>query len=441
MRRVLYAGLIVAVATFFALPPLGAAPRDPRGQGRPPALGPYVPDEVLVQFKPGIRADVAAAAVGARVHERIEGMDAYVLKVPEGTVEATLRALSRNPLVEYAEPNGYVHTFVFNDPNDPYDNPASCTWPSSDGTFTCQWFWEKVQAYDAWGVTTGNGVRVAVVDTGLDAGGCSFFGVCDDKHPDFTVCNRTITLKSYVSGESGNDDNSHGTHVGGVIGACTDTATPTGVAGANWNVHLLGVKVLNWYGSGSWSAVAKGINWAANNGAKVINLSLGGSTGSTTLRNAVNNAWNKGAVVVCAAGNSPNTTLSYPAYYTNCLAVAATNQNDQRASFSTYGSWVDVAAPGERILSMMQDYCDWSYLCWGYGYNELYDSLSGTSMATSVVSGLAALIWASGICGTSNVCVRNRIESLAYTDNNGTYGIGPAPGRGRVNFYKALTAP
>jgi len=161
--------------------------------------------------------------------------------------------------------------------------------------------------------------------------------VCDDKHPDFTVCNRTITLKSYVSGESGNDDNSHGTHVGGVIGACTDTATPTGVAGANWNVHLLGVKVLNWYGSGSWSAVAKGINWAANNGAKVINLSLGGSTGSTTLRNAVNNAWNKGAVVVCAAGNSPNTTPSYPAYYTNCLAVAATNQNDQRASFSTYG--------------------------------------------------------------------------------------------------------
>src|SRR3970282_104505 len=121
--------------------------------------------EVLVQFKPGIVAVVAAAAVGARVHERIEGMDAYVLKVPEGTVEATLRALSRNPLVEYAEPNGYVHTFVFNDPNDPYDTPASCTWPSSDGTFTCQWFWGQVKAYDAWGVTTGNGVRVAVVDT------------------------------------------------------------------------------------------------------------------------------------------------------------------------------------------------------------------------------------------------------------------------------------
>jgi len=158
MRRVVHAGLIILIVTFFALPPLSAAPRNPRGQG-PPSRGPYVTDEVLVQFKADVRPDVAAAAVGARVHGRIEGLDVHVLKVPEGTVDATVRALSNNPLVEFAEPNFYAQAFV-NDPNDPYDNPLSCPYQSSDGSFTCQWYWSTVKAYDAWGVTAGlNTVR------------------------------------------------------------------------------------------------------------------------------------------------------------------------------------------------------------------------------------------------------------------------------------------
>lgn len=441
MRRVLFGGLIFLLASFILLPPIGAAPRNPRGQG-PPQRGPYVPDEVLVQFKPGVRPDTAAAAVGARVHDRIEGLNIHILKVPEGTVEATVRALTNNPLVEFAEPNGYVHTFV--DPNDPYDNPASCSYQSSDGSFTCQWYWDKVQAYNAWDVTTGLAtVKVAVVDTGIDVGGVSLFGVPDDKHPDLALCSRTVDLKSYIAGESGNDDNGHGTHVAGVIGACTNLAPPNdiGIAGANWNVRLMAIKVLDYSGSGTYSAVASGIRYAADNGANVINLSLGGSSGSRTLQNAVNYAWTRNSVLVCAAGNSGNTASSYPARYERCLAVAATDQNDARASFSTYGSWVDVAAPGVRILSLMQDNDWWCFLCYWYGYKSGYDSLSGTSMATAVVSGLAALIWAKpGLCST-NACVRNRIEGLAYTDNNGAYGIGPAPGRGRVNFYKALTAP
>ncbi|MBI3976459.1 MAG: S8 family serine peptidase, partial [Armatimonadetes bacterium] len=145
-------------------------------------------------------------------------------------------------------------------------------------------------------------------------------------------------------------------------------------------------------------------------------------------------AWNKGAVLVCAAGNSGTTAATYPAFYTNCLAVAASDPNDARPSWSTYGSWVEVAAPGLGILSTMQDTFEWCSLCWLYGYFEGYDTLSGTSMATSVVSGLAALVWASGKCGT-NACVRSRIEN--NTD--------PVPGgyvsKGRVNFFKALNAP
>jgi len=438
MRRVLHAGLIILIVTFFALPPLSAAPRNPRGQG-PPSRGPYVTDEVLVQFKADVRPDVAAAAVGARVHGRIEGLGVHVLKVPEGTVDATVRALSNNPLVEFAEPNFYAQAFV-NDPNDPYDNPLSCPYQSSDGSFTCQWYWSTVKAYDAWGVTTGlNTVRVAVVDTGIDVGGVSQFGVPDGKHPDLAVCNRTVDLKSYVSGETGNDDNGHGTHVAGVIGACTNVPPPndTGIAGANWNVRLMAVKVLDYSGSGSYSAVASGIRYAADNGAQVINLSLGGSSPSRTLKRAVDYAWSKNSVLVCAAGNSYNSAPSYPARYDHCLAVAATVKNDAKASFSTYGTWVEMAAPGVQILSLIQDTWEWCFLCYWYGYYEGYDSLSGTSMATSVVSGLAALIWSvPGLCST-NSCVRSRIENFAdQIPGTGTYWT-----KGRVNYFNSVSAP
>lgn len=430
MRKLLKAGGIFFISMLFLLPPVTAGPRG-RAPGRPTVLGPYVPDEVLVQFKRGIRADIAAAAVGARVHAHIQDLDVYVLKVPEGTVEATILAFTHNPLVEYAEPNGYVQTFNHQDPNDPYDNPASCPYLSSDGSLTCQWFWGKVQAYDAWHLTTGNcTIRVAVVDTGIDVGDPAGLPP-DAAHPDLHACGNTL-VRSFVSGEGGNDDNGHGTHVAGVIGARTNNGV--GVAGANWQSQLMGVKVLNFLGSGTWSQVASGINWAANNGAKVINLSLGGSGGSKTLRNAVNNAWNKGAVLVCAAGNSGSSAPSYPAFYANCIAVAATDRNDVKPSWSTFGTWVDVAAPGVQILSTTQDTWEWCFLCWGQGYFEGYDSLSGTSMATSVVSGLAALIWASGLC-TTNTCVRNRIESKA----DPIPGTGTLWAKGRVNFLKSLT--
>jgi len=430
-RRSVHAVLAFLIVALILLPQAAAGPRS-RSTARPPVLGPYVPDEVLVKFRPGINADTTARAVGGRVHERIEGLDVHLLKVAEGTVEATLRALRSNPLVEFAEPNGYVRAFL--NPDDPYDDPASCPYQSSDGSFTCQWFWAKVQAYAAWDVTTGNCTNVAVVDTGIDVG-----YLFDPFAPDYTphpdlhepACSPTL-IKSYVSGESGNDDHGHGTHIAGTIAARTNNGV--GIAGASWKTRLIGVKVLNWYGSGSWAQVANGIRYAADNGAKVINLSLGGSTGSRTLRNAVDYAWNKGAVLVCAAGNGGNTAASYPAFYTNCLAVAASDQNDNRPSWSTYGSWVEVAAPGESIFSTMQDTFEWCSLCWLYGYFEGYDTLSGTSMATSVVSGLAALIWASGLCST-NSCVRSRIQSTADPVAGGWVVYG------RVNFLKAVTPP
>src|SRR5262249_19318588 len=187
-------------------------------------------------------------------------------------------------------------------------------------------------------------------------------------------------------------------------------------------------------GSGSLSAVASGIRWAADNGAKVINLSLGTSSPFRTLERAVNYAWNKGAVLACAAGNAGTSAKTYPAAYTNCISVAATDQNDLKADFSSYGAdWVDVAAPGVQILSTMQDQFDWCFLCYAYGYFTGYDALSGTSMATPHVAGLAALVWARGQC-TTNACVRSKIESTADpTGGRGTYGR-----YGRVNYRAAV---
>jgi len=445
MRRILLAGLVLFILaalslSTLSLPSLSAAPRvrPPRGPlAKPANLAAYVSDEILVAFRPGIRPDTAAQAVGARVHSQIEGLGVHILKVPQGTVEGTLRALEHNPLVEFAEPNGFVYAFA--NPNDPYAN-GICYWDSS-GQCTTQWAWAKVQGPQAWDLTTGSAtVRVAVVDTGIDAG--DPYGLPPDPpHEDLGAgsrCNSPTTpviLKSYVSGERGNDDNGHGTHIAGVIGACTNNTWA--VAGANWAIQLMGVKVLSWYGSGTWSAVASGIRWAADNGAKVINLSLGGSGGSNTLRRAVDYAWSRGAVLACAAGNSGNSARSYPAFYTNCIAVAATDGNDQKPSWSSYGNWVEVAAPGVAILSTTQDTWEWCFLCWGEGYYEGYDSLSGTSMSTSFVSALAALIWASGKCGTSNSCVRSRIENNADAiAGTGTYWT-----KGRINFYRALNGP
>ncbi len=421
--------LVLSASLIVVLAGSGAGLGAPAVDSRPAAD--RVPDEVLVSFARDVSPAVVARSVGARLHGRLEGLGVYVLKVPAGSVEGTIRALTHNPLVEFAEPNGLLHTF--DDPDDPYDN-TTCYWTSVN-VCTTQWAWAVVRAYQAWDVTKGSAaVTVAVVDTGIDVGDPNYWWPDYTGHPDLVSCRQSnpIIIKSFVSGESGNDDHGHGTHVAGTIGACTNNAA--GVAGANWAVRLMGVKVLDYSGSGTLSAVASGIRWAADNGARVINLSLGTDTPYKTLERAINYAWNRGAVLACAAGNSGTTARTYPAAYTNCIAVAATDSSDTRASFSSYGaSWVDVAAPGVGILSTVQDDWTWCFLCYWYGYFPEYDALSGTSMAAPHVAGLAALVWATGTCAT-NACVRARIESTA----DPIPGTGSYWAYGRVNYYNAV---
>ncbi|HEY0738489.1 MAG TPA: S8 family serine peptidase [Herpetosiphonaceae bacterium] len=304
--------------------------------------------------------------------------------------EVIVNALKRNPNVEYIEPN-YIYTVNFT-PNDP--------------GLSQQYAWNNIQAYNAWDVTQGSSSTViAIVDTGIQR-----------THPDLD--SKMVPGYDYVQNDSAPDDgNGHGTHVAGTSAA--ETNNSTGGAGTCPNCNLMPVRVLDNNGSGTLANVANGINYAAQNGAKVINLSLGG-TGSTTLQSAVNNAWNAGVFLACAAGNSNTSsqTSAYPAAYPNCFAIASTTNTDARSSFSNYGSWVEVAAPGSNI-----------YSTW---LNNGYNTISGTSMATPHVAGLAGLLASQGL---SNAQIRDRICSTS----DAISGTGSFWTCGRINAYRAVT--
>jgi thermitase len=394
--------IIVALVLALLLSMMGSL-----ASAQPPVDTPgHAPDRILVKFQPGT-PDAAKADVnqrlGGKVTGVIPGIDVLVVSVPQNQAAEKAKAYGAEKNVKFAEPD-YVATAIF-EPNDTY--------------FANQWGMTKIQAPQAWDVTTGSSdVKIAILDTGID-----------QNHPDLSskiVANQNFTTSSTVDDLYG-----HGTHCAGIAAAITDNNA--GVAGVGFNTSLMNVKVLDDKGSGYYSWIASGITWATDNGAKVISMSLGGSSGSSTLQSAVDYAWNHGVVVVAAAGNNHNTKPSYPAYYANCIAVAATDQNDAKASFSTYGSWVDVAAPGVSIFSTAPNHTNYLQQHGYFGYN--YGYLSGTSMATPFVAGLAGLLWSTSY-GTSNTSVRSRIESTA--DKIG--GTGTYWQYGRINAYKAVAS-
>jgi thermitase len=305
----------------------------------------------------------------------------------------------------YAEPNYEVHMHLL--PN--------------DTRYSEQWAHPMINSPAAWEITTGNPeVIIAVLDTGVDLAHSEFQG-------------RLVPGFNYISGGEPQDDQGHGTHVAGIAAATGNNAE--GVAGMAWQVKIMPVKVLDASGSGSHAGIAAGMTWAVDHGARIINLSLGGTQATLTLQNAVQYVTGKGALIVASAGNCGdpltyyrnNCTVQnqpvYPAAYGEVFAVAATTSWDGIASYSNQGSYVDIAAPGDAILSTR--------------LNGGYTPGSGTSQAAPFVAGLAALLWSMD----SNLSaheIEEVIESTAV--DKGLAGFDIAFGHGRIDAFSATTA-
>ncbi len=342
-------------------------------------------------------------------------IDVRVVRVPPGQEVAQAAAYGRNPRVRFAEPNRrYRHA----------------SHGTSDPEVGRQWQYHNaandadIDAFEAWHVATGDAtVRIAVLDSGID-----------QSHEDLK--GKVVGAKSFFRGRSSTDDAyGHGTHVAGSAAAVTDNAR--GVAGTCPGCSMLNAKVLGDDGFGSDSTVASGIVWATDNGAKVISMSLVNYYPSETVRQAVDRAWQRGVVLVAAAGNDDCDCGAYPAAFDNVVAVAATDRNDQRWSSSNYGWWVDVAGPGVDVYSTAPDHANRMF-----GTGVKYGTLSGTSMATPHAAGVAGLVWASGRC-TTNACVRDRLEDCSDTQVNGTeldYSGAPVSVwvHGRINANRAV---
>jgi len=355
----------------------------------------YVSGELIVTYEPEAQAAPVKAvgqAFEARAEETVPEIDARLLSFPddEGSLEQIKQTLEENPAVESVDYN-YVRELTFT-PDDP--------------RFDEQYGLQQIRSPKAWNIVRGDEeVDIAVVDTGIDA-----------DHPDLQA--KIALQKDFTaSPENPEDDDGHGTHVAGIAAAVTDNGE--GVAGACPGCDLFIAKVFDSRGDATDTDVADAIVWATDNGAEVVNLSLGGPDRSEALKDAVDYAWNNGAVVVAAAGNRGRAVKDYPAAYPNAIAVAATNKDDRRASYSSYGTWVDVAAPGSGVLSTKL----------GGGYTNL----SGTSMSTPHVAGLAGLLAAQSHPAAK---IRSRIENTA-TDL-GPNGLDKYYGHGRINAQRAV---
>jgi thermitase len=364
----------------------------------------YVADELVVGLEPNAPAALASEVMRWVSHscERLAPLGASVLRLNRATDAESVRdLLLALPGVRYVERNYLVFTC-----NDPLSSQ--------------QWGLTRIQAAQAWAIATPQRtVYLAIIDTGVDA-----------THPDLAqrvrrYSNGTVYgYNTQLNNANTHDFHGHGTHCAGI--AAAHTGNGVGIAGvaSTAPVQIMPVKVLNDQGIGTMTDVARGIIWAADNGAHVLSLSLGGNAGTQQLADAVNYAWNRGCVVVAAAGNNGSNAPFYPAAYENALAVAASDPNDRLTDFSQYGTWVDIAAPGSSILSTVP--------------GNRYEAWSGTSMACPHVAGAAALIW-SCVPSLTNQQLRLALENNADPVQPYWFG-GIGEGKGRLNLYRALQA-
>jgi type VII secretion-associated serine protease mycosin len=409
--------LIGTVAPVVATPDKAA---DAPG-GRP---GSIVPGEVIVKWRDeGTVAAANASARGLRIVTTLDAAGtagATLVSTGGRPVEHVVSELEADPSVEYAEPNyvvglpeadaggvaaegvvaeGAITGIAVND-------------PQTSGQYSL----DRMRVRDAWSLTKGAANAIAVLDTGVQA-----------SHPDLS--GRVLAGYNFVADTTNaTDDNGHGTWVAGIIAANTNNAY--GVAGISWTDKILPVKIMNSDGLGNTADLAAGIRWAADRGAKVINMSVGGFPYSLAVQDAAHYAWAKGAVLVGAAGNNNRAEAFYPASYDNVVSVSATQVNDEFSHWSSYGPKVDVSAPGSSVLTTN---CTVSPCVYATNGPSIY--ISGTSFATPNVAGVVALLRARFPADTPAQIVTRllaSVDDLGYPGRDDRYGLG------RVNAYRAL---
>ncbi len=367
----------------------------------------------LTRIPPSVEGAVQADAISFDSDD-----DLHLVRLPKGTnLDAAIAKYEANPRVEWVQPNYEVDA-----------RSALSVQGASDPMASQQWHLERVKAPGAWTRSTGNGVMVAVLDTGIDF-----------QHPD--LAGQVVNGPNYAGKGDPKDAYGHGTHVAGIIAAKADNGA--GITGVAPNAKILNIAVLGADGAGSIFGIAKGIKYAADYGKKnkvkmVINMSLGGAARPDPINYLAGKyAKLKGALLIAASGNA-NGPVSTPGRLSDFLAVGASTQDDQRAAFSNYGPEVALSAPGVSILSTMptykvpmNDFKDSK----GTPIAQNYASLQGTSMATPVVSGVAALVWSANP-SWSAAQVRERLMESAR--DLGPSGRDPEFGFGLVDAAAAL---
>ncbi|HEY1087711.1 MAG TPA: S8 family peptidase [Archangium sp.] len=429
MRNLLTLSLAVSTSLFLASCAQEGAKDAARELSRPAYTtselpddeGARVPGRIVVDFVDGTTDEEIDAieqkwGIDLEFNSQEEGPQSGITQgVYEGDLDALLAKIRAHPKVQSAEPLMSVKAnFVPNDPR-----------------YAEQWNLRLINMEKAWEVTRGKGVVVAVLDT----------GIAWENHDDFAQVpdlggQRFQEGWDFVNDDQhANDDHGHGTHVAGTIAQATDNEE--GVAGVAFEATLMPVKVLDHFGGGTTADIADAIRWAADHGAKVINMSLGGGGRSAVMEQAVEYARAKGVVVVCAAGNGGRGIVEYPAAYPGSFAVAAVGPNGTKAPYSSWGKELDIAAPGGdksqgEAAGVLQNTIDPQDVSKG-----VYASYQGTSMATPHVAGVAALLIAAGAKNPDQV---EKAIILGAKPAQGTTGWSDQYGHGLLDAEGALKA-
>jgi thermitase len=357
----------------------------------------HVPGRLLVRIKASKnKSDVERdlKSKGYSKKGEVSDIGVSIINVPENKIDQVKDELENSGNFDFVEQDHIGHGS--GTPNDP--------------SFSQQWHLSQIQAPLAWDTTVGSAsVPIAMIDSGVDS-----------THPD--LAGKVMPGWSFLTGTTNTSDvQGHGTATAGTVGAATNNSM--GVSGVTWLNPIMPLVVLNSSDFALYSDIASAINYAANHNVRIINISISGTSSSSTIQSAVDYAWNKGSIIFAGAGNNSSSALGYPAACNHVVAVSATESNDTLSSFSSYGSWISLSAPGNNILTLSN----------GGGYSTWY----GTSFASPIAAGVAALM----LSANSNLSADQVVNLIEQnSDDIGAPGFDSSFGWGRVNAARAVAA-